>query len=175
MTKLSDEWQTPRSLFYKLDQEFNFQVDLCASSTNAKAEYIGDIFKFYPMPTIYSGFMNPPYSDPRPFIERAWELSKIMNVVCLLKVDPSTKWWGIFWDYETHQPKEGCRIRYPYNKDKKQGKRIKFDPPPLELVKWFLDNGTDKDKKLARRILEGKITTPAFPSAIVIMDRRNLQ
>ena len=45
------------------------------------------------------GFCNPPYSNPKPFIEKAWEDSKHCKIVCLVKCDPSTKWWSTFWDY----------------------------------------------------------------------------
>lgn len=39
-------------------------------------------------------FMNPPYSDPLPFVEKAWEDSKNFRVVMLLKADHSTKWYN---------------------------------------------------------------------------------
>ena len=31
-----DDWETPQELFKKLHKEFNFSIDLCASSQNAK-------------------------------------------------------------------------------------------------------------------------------------------
>ncbi len=36
--KLSDQWQTPQWLFDELNQEFNFDIDLCANSENSKCE-----------------------------------------------------------------------------------------------------------------------------------------
>lgn len=67
-----------------------------------------------------SAFMNPPYSNPKPFIEKAIELSKQIRVVMLIKCDPSTKSWGLFWDYNKHEPKEGVEIRFI-------PKRLKFE------------------------------------------------
>ena len=89
-----------------------------------------------------TAFMNPPYSNPKPFIEKAWEDSKHCKIVCLVKCDPSTKWWSTFWEYEgmcigcignvpEHDcmeyevyigPKPGCEVRF-------FPKRIQFDPP----------------------------------------------
>lgn len=96
--------------------------------------------------------MNPPYSNPKPFIEKAWEDSKYCKIVCLVKCDPSTKWWATFWEYGVecpciqfgveandpdiclgcnnkgryNGPKPGCEVRF-------FPKRIQFDPP-IELV-----------------------------------------
>lgn len=108
MKKLSDEWQTPDWLFKELDEEFNFDIDLCATAENNKCRYY---FSDYLLNVIegpvrgmsppFEGsccFMNPPYSNPKPFIEKAWEDSKHCKIVCLVKCDPSTRWWATFWD-----------------------------------------------------------------------------
>lgn len=192
--KLSDEWQTPDWLFKELDEEFSFDIDLCATRENSKCDfYYRDYLKNINVmfgagkecvgrPRLTS-FMNPPYSNPKPFIEKAWEDSKHCKIVCLVKCDPSTKWWSTFWGYKNghycpecggglevwhdrwqcrdnprHQamsspapysfqgPKPGCEVRF-------FPRRIKFDPP-----KGF----------------EGKASSPSFPSALIIMDRRSL-
>jgi phage N-6-adenine-methyltransferase len=193
--KLSDQWETPRWIFDYLDKRFNFIVDVCATKENSKcpffiedalienvcwsflaksAQQVSDFEESFIDTGIGSYFMNPPYSDSEPFIRRAWEESNNYQVVCLLKSDPSTQWWGIFWDYSTQQPKAGCRIEYPGYTHLNRGRRVKFDPPPKQVLEYYLENGTEKDKKLAKSLLEGKITTPAFPSAIVIFDKRHL-
>lgn len=187
--KLSDQWQTPMWLFDELDNRFNFNIDLCATDFNRKKDHhlsdfldddpillnpVGIQGRLSSFDFIKCGFINPPYSDLYPFVSRAFDISKKMLVVSLLKADASTKWWGIFWDYQTQQPKAGCRIEYPSQKGKNQGRRVKFDPPPKHILEKYLEHGTEKDKKLATSLLEGKITTPAFPSAIVIFDRRHL-
>jgi len=139
MIKLSDCWQTPQWLFKELDREFDFDVDLCATAENSKCDiygtdYLCDEYISKTYSRIFSRhtigrdwlegetcFMNPPYSNPRPFIEKAWEDSKRCKIVCLVKCDPSTKWWATFWDYDCG-PKPGCEVRF-------FPKRIKFDPP----------------------------------------------
>lgn len=86
----SDLWQTPQDLFDKLDEEFNFKYDVCQNGTNGLKPYLGDYFT-----TEYKDcicFMNPPYSKPNKFIERAIELVRNnVTTVCLLKSDTSTK------------------------------------------------------------------------------------
>lgn len=165
-TKESDEWQTPQWLFDELNREFNFCLDLCASENNKKCNWYcqdyltkgvhpRDDFDYKVDPNIEAYFMNPPYSNPYPFVAKAWEDSKYCKIVCLLKCDPSTKWWGIFWNYKRQclslmggemwsepGPKPGCEVRF-------LPKRLKFEMPGR------------------------KATTAAFPSAIVIFDRRN--
>lgn len=162
--KLSDTWQTPDWLFKELDEEFNFDIDLCATRENSKCyaygtDYLHDefmtkkndlcAFSGYKLGVDWAKdstcFMNPPYSNPKPFIEKAWEDSKHCKLVCLVKCDPSTKWWATFWNYKAG-PKPGCEVRF-------FPKRIKFTPPEG----W-----------------EGKASSPGFPSALIIMDRRGL-
>jgi phage N-6-adenine-methyltransferase len=194
--KLSDQWQTPSWLFESLDSRFNFVVDVCATQENSKcpffidnalienccwsflaksASQLSDFEESFADPSVGSYFMNPPYSNSAPFIKRAWEESEDYPIVCLLKADASTKWWGTFWDYSTQQPRVGCRIEYPSYKNKNQGRRVKFDPPSKLILEQYLEEGSDKDKALAIKLLDGEITTPAFPSAIVIFDRRHLR
>lgn len=177
MNKLSDNWQTPQDLFDVLDkggeymgmkfEGFNFGIDLCAIQTNSKCKEwcidylkdrarLGDLSEAFERNLIKAAFMNPPYSNPKPFIEKAWEDSKHCKIVCLVKCDPSTQWWATFWDYDVERyrcavcqkqgdvvcrcsfeefrlesymyngPKLGCSVRF-------FPKRIKFDPPQ-ELI-----------------------------------------
>jgi phage N-6-adenine-methyltransferase len=150
-TKPSDEWQTPQWLFDQLNKEFNFDIDACANEGNSKcADFMQDALNGWSWRCKKSVFMNPPYSKPLPFIQVAWNSSVNCRVVCLVKADTSTKWWAIFWDYDRINPdgtkggaKPGCEVRF-------LPKRIKFVKP------------------------DGSSAGAAnFPSAIVIMDRRN--
>lgn len=144
--KISDEWQTPQWLFDELNKEFNFTGDLCAQKDNAKCKWFtNDIFWANQWPDKQSYFMNPPYSKPKMFIEKAWEIAFKFhnNVVMVLKCDTSTSWWGIFWDYLNHKPKENVEIRF-------LSKRLRF---------------VRHDKKL---------DNANFPSCIVILRGREL-
>ncbi len=92
MNKLSDEWETPDWLFDELDREFNFDIDLCATANNKKVggycvNYLVTDIAYIITDKRYkigSAFMNPPYSNPKPFIEKAWEDSRYCLIVCLL-------------------------------------------------------------------------------------------
>lgn len=182
--KISDTWCTPQDLFDILNKGgvyqgiefdgFNFGIDLCASFDNFKLDvffldYLKNDFYIWGAsnecyPKDYKDligdtvcFMNPPYSNPRPFIEKAWEDSKHCKIVCLVKVDPSTRWWSTFWNYsgykcctcqfiglENDVCCEKCgSLGIKYYSGKKLGcdviyfpKRIKFDPP-----KQLIDSG----------------------------------
>lgn len=174
MSKLSDQRQTPDWLFEELEKEHGpFRVDLCATAENSKdndffyidylnnqvcyrnsksqweppnTETPGEFLSRFQYPV--AAFCNPPYSNPKPFIEKAWEDSKYCKIVLLVKCDPSTQWWATFWNYGERQavwvedgkqdngvgyghtemqnvygPKPGCEVRF-------LPKRIQFDPPP---------------------------------------------
>jgi len=157
----SDDWCTPDDLFQELHKEFHFNIDLCATTHNSKCMYfcenyfdneivcsvadnwLVDYLEFGEEDEpIITAFMNPPYSNPYPFLEKAWEKDSFeFKIVCLVKCDPSTKWWALFWDYKLNCPKAGCEVRF-------FPKRIKFHEP------------------------SGKSSTAApFPSALIIMNR----
>lgn len=99
----NDEWETPQWLFDKLDDYFCFDLDACASKDNHKCEdyytkenSILDVNPFelelLDIGTPRVIWMNPPYSNPKPFVDWAIEARKAGHqVVLLLKCDPSTK------------------------------------------------------------------------------------
>lgn len=143
MEKIRDRWRTPKELFLSLNDEFKFTVDACANKNNNLCD------KYYSDCLLCSWkgervFMNPPYSNPRPFLQKAYDESKHCLVVALIKCDPSTRLWSIFYDYDLQKFKNGIKIRfYP--------KRIKFMPP---LDSEIISSSTN------------------FSSCLIIMDRR---
>lgn len=212
--KQSDEWQIPNWLFEQLDAEFHFDIDLCATADNTKCklfymDYLQDVQMdtTYYAPRVasmreyqevgnanYICFMNPPYSNPKPFIEKAWEDSKHCKIIALVKCDPSTKWWATFWDYgycedcmglgdisfyktcvkckgagKYNGPKPGCEVRF-------FPKRIKFEPPKdLDICTC---NGTHKNGYYIGNVRscytckKKLVSGPTLSSALIIMDRR---
>ena len=58
-----DEWQTPKWLFEKLDKQYNFTFDCCATEDNTKCKKWTDSFEFYwsVLPSDIC-WMNPPFS-----------------------------------------------------------------------------------------------------------------
>ena len=99
-TDLRDDWETPKDLFRKLDEEFHFTLDPCATPQTAKCK------KFYTknndgLRQSWAGevvFMNPPYGRQiAKWVKKAWEESKKgATVVALLPARTDTNW---FHDY----------------------------------------------------------------------------
>ncbi len=93
----SNEWETPQPLFDRLDTEFHFTLDPCATKENHKCD------KFY---TIDDNglkydwakeivFMNPPYGgNTGKWLRKAWHDSlKGATVVCLIVSSTDRSYW----------------------------------------------------------------------------------
>lgn len=94
----SDHWSTPRQLVDELEREFGvFDLDPCCRVETAKAR------KFYTptenglaLPWHGSVFLNPPYSKPAPWLQKAIDETSNYNariVVALLPVRTDTRWF----------------------------------------------------------------------------------
>ena len=109
MTSASEDWATPSELFDKINAEFIFDLDVCASESNAKcAKYFTK--KDNALNLDWNGicWMNPPYGRKiNAWVSKAFlESSKQgTEVVCLLPARTDTGWWSIFWDHSTHRPR----------------------------------------------------------------------
>ncbi len=102
----NDLWETPQYIFDWLDEEFNFELDVAASQENTKcglfwSKEFSALDRSWNLYNVKTGkhaenkcFMNPPYSNPLPWVKKAYEESqKGCTVVCLLPADISTKWF----------------------------------------------------------------------------------
>lgn len=121
----NDSWETPKGLFDKLNAEFNFELDVCATADNAKCK------KYFTkeldgLKQEWEGvcWMNPPYGNPEypckmnckkkicekrgfhnrqyvpgiiDWMEKAY-LSYLRGatVVCLVPARTDTEWWHNF-------------------------------------------------------------------------------
>ena len=94
--KATDERETPDDLFARLNAEFHFTLDAAASSLNAKCA------KFFTiaddgLSQSWQGhvvWLNPPYSQSRRWVEKAYlESAMGATVVCLLPSATDTQWW----------------------------------------------------------------------------------
>ncbi|MCP4606369.1 MAG: adenine methyltransferase [Proteobacteria bacterium] len=90
----SNEWATPRNLFDKLNTEFKFTLDPCATAANAKCA------KFYTLDDDGLSkdwgdevvFMNPPYGRAiKHWVRKAYESHT--TVVCLIPSRTDTRYW----------------------------------------------------------------------------------
>jgi site-specific DNA-methyltransferase (adenine-specific) len=96
----SNEWETPKDFYNKLNNEFDFTLDPCCTKQTAKCK------KYY---TIKDNgliqdwsnervFMNPPYGrEIGKWIKKAYNESiKGALVVCLIPARTDTRYW---WDF----------------------------------------------------------------------------
>ena len=96
-TSNSEEWGTPQELFNRLNKEFNFTLDVCASEENTKCP------KYYTkeedaLKQEWGGviWMNPPYGRKiGNWVKKAKETARQgkATVVCLLPARTDTAWW----------------------------------------------------------------------------------
>lgn len=96
-TSNNDKWATPQFFFDKLNKTFKFTLDPCALPSSAKCE------NYYTpeddgLSQNWGGnivFMNPPYSEVKTWLEKAYEESKKPNttVVSLVPSRTDTRWW----------------------------------------------------------------------------------
>jgi len=96
----NDLWQTPPEIFAAFNERFNFKIDLAADDKNAKcARYISeemDAISMYWNQLLMGewGWLNCPYSNPLPWVEKAIETQSAgSGVVMLLNNDPSVRWY----------------------------------------------------------------------------------
>lgn len=93
----TDLWSTPQNFFDKLDDEFNFTLDPCATPDNAKCDKYFTI-EDDGLAQDWSNdivFMNPPYGRAiRHWIKKAHDESrKGATVVCLVPARTDTSYW----------------------------------------------------------------------------------
>ena len=96
----TDQWATPQDFFDKLDAEFHFSLDPCASEDNAKCkkyftEEDNGLIQNWRGQRV---FCNPPYGrEISKWVRKCSEESKNCEViVMLLPARTDTAW---FWDY----------------------------------------------------------------------------
>ena len=121
------EYETPKKLFDKLNEEFNFTIDVCADTHNKKVE------NFYSeednaLTKDWNGvcWMNPPYKDLKIWVEKAYKESlKGAIVVCLIPARTNTNWW--------HEYCMKGEIRFIKGRPKFKGCKYGL-PQPLAIV-----------------------------------------
>ena len=89
-------WGTPQSLFDQLNNEFNFNTDVCALSTNSKcSNYYTPEIDGLKQEWKGTCWMNPPYGrEIGIWLKKAYEESlKGTIVVCLIPARTDTKYW----------------------------------------------------------------------------------
>ncbi len=96
-TSRTEEWETPKYVFSALTNEFQFQVDVCATSENTKCKVYFDksVDGLKREWSPFRCWMNPPYGkNISKWMKKAFEESQRgALVVCLIPSRTDTKWW----------------------------------------------------------------------------------
>lgn len=96
MSSVMDDWSTPPEFFKRVNDEFNFTLDVCASECNAKCEkYFTESDDGLRKEWVGICWMNPPYGrDILDWMEKAYSSwRKGAVVVCLVPCRTDTVWW----------------------------------------------------------------------------------
>lgn len=134
----TDEWSTPQDLFDKLDAEFHFDLDPCATKENAKCELFytkedNGLSKDWSGHTV---FMNPPYGkEIRKWVQKAKQSNA--TVVCLVPARTDTFWW--------HEYVIGAEVRFIRGRLKFGGSEDSA-PFPSAIVIFRPDGSVDQNK-----------------------------
>ena len=93
----SDKWGTPQEFFDRLNAEFNFDIDVCATEFDHKCEkYFTPEIDGLKQEWLGNCWMNPPYGREQvKWLYKAVEEGKSNTnlVVCLIPARPDTKVW----------------------------------------------------------------------------------
>lgn len=131
---IKQDWNTPKSLFDKLNQEFKFNWDLAASPENSLcSKYYTKEVDGLKQEWVGSCWLNPPYGDKTSkmvdWIKKAYESTKEnpeLTVVMLIPARTNTKW---FHNYCMKSAEVRFILGRPKFGDSKHGL-----PQPLVLV-----------------------------------------
>lgn len=104
----SNEWATPKAFFAALNAEFHFDLDPCATASNAKCK------RFYTIENDgltkdWGGarvFCNPPYGrDIGKWVKKCWEESRKPDTLVVMLIPARTD-TAYFHDYIYHKARE---------------------------------------------------------------------
>ncbi len=113
---MNDEWETPAWLFDQLNEEFHFVLDAAASEDNFKcsaylSKELNALRIGWGMNLVI--WLNPPYSNPYPWVKKAYIEAEDNTIVLLLPSTTGVKWFQEFvWDNRRHEPKFGVELRF---------------------------------------------------------------
>ena len=106
-----DERATTQAVFGPLDERFRFTVDVAASEENAKLDRYFDR-EADGLSRSWAGervWCNPPYSDIRPWLEKAWAEQAELVVMLLPANRTEQGWWQDL--VEPYRDQQGSRLR----------------------------------------------------------------
>jgi len=127
-----DDWQTPQWLFNKLNKQYNFNFDCCATKENSKCKESSSQFeKEITLKGYNICWMNPPFSKASDMFEHFF---KVADGVCIYRCDnlETALWQDIILKNASWILIPKGRISY----EGKAGKRSRF---PSALIGFNVD------------------------------------
>lgn len=117
-----DDRATSPELFSSLDERFHFSIDVAASSHNAKCEryFTREVDGLVQSWAGERVWCNPPYSDIRPWLEKAWlECDTAELIVMLLPANRTEQgWWQEFVEPYRDSPAHPLRVEFIANRQR---------------------------------------------------------
>ena len=98
--EIKDLWQTPKKMFYTLNDEFEFECDVASSDANHFCcDYLTETDDALNCDWMFVNWCNPPYSNITPWVEKAIEQHALGKAtVMLVPSDTSVKWFKLAFD-----------------------------------------------------------------------------
>jgi site-specific DNA-methyltransferase (adenine-specific) len=142
MIKDRDSWETPKELWNKLNEQYNFWIDCCANKSNHKCNRYYEIFEDCDF--IHDNlvcWMNPPFSKAYTMFEHFFKV--INKGVAIYRCDnmetkvwqkiilPNSSWIFIFNKRIQYEGQEGKGSRFP-------SALFGFNVPPPKLTNGVL-------------------------------------
>ena len=86
--------ETPDDLWRRIDSEYHFDRDVCASAENTKCPLFWTETDSC-LDKEWSGvnWMNPPFKNMKVFVKKAFEERHRAITVCLIPARTNTRWW----------------------------------------------------------------------------------
>jgi phage N-6-adenine-methyltransferase len=94
-SRSSDEWETPKDLFEKLNEQYHFILDLAATDQNHKCErYFTKEIDGLKQEWAGICWCNPPYSNISAWVKKAYnEAQKGSIIIMLIPARTDTRWF----------------------------------------------------------------------------------
>jgi len=159
------DYSTPQDLFDKLNEEFHFDVDVCADEANNKVSlYYSEEDDALSKDWIGTCWMNPPFNNKKKWTIKAYNehIKHGSTIVCLLPARTNTEWW--------HNYCMKGEIRFIKGRPIFKGMKYGL-PQPLAIVIFGRDIGVMKSYSIHSKTLRYSY----FTSFVKTMDTHCFQ
>jgi phage N-6-adenine-methyltransferase len=138
----SEEWPTPQDFYDRLDREFDFTLDPCATSDNAKCSLFftkedNGLHQDWGKHTV---FCNPPYGKQmRAWAKKCYDASECGATIVLLAHSRTDTSWFHDWVYRKAAEIRFVRGRLKFGDGKQSApfpSMVAVYKPPKELKQW---------------------------------------